>query len=79
MARGGHGLCKVSLGPAMTDPVGGPYRWAACARLLTFWTHHGLRLRITVPASEGDEASVGQKLGARATVRQTMFRHNITN
>jgi hypothetical protein len=58
MARGGHGLPKVSSGPAMPDPsmpcgqatpddrfrVGSPAGWAACSRLLPLWTPHAVRL-----------------------------------
>jgi hypothetical protein len=48
MARGGHGLPKVSLGPDRPDPST-PFKWATgratCSRLLPFWTPHIVRLR----------------------------------
>jgi hypothetical protein len=60
MVRSGHGLPKVSPGPAMTalHPVGGPplkrpyshirggppARRAACGRLPSLWTPHAIRL-----------------------------------
>jgi hypothetical protein len=50
MARGGHGLPKVSLGPAMPDPYG-RFRGdlpatgrTACSRLLPVRTPHAVRL-----------------------------------
>jgi hypothetical protein len=59
MARGGHGLPKVILGPAMPDPStpcgGPPLGWAEkayrvssrlvpCGHLLPLWTPHAVRL-----------------------------------
>jgi hypothetical protein len=57
MVRGGHGLPKVSPGPAMPYPSM-PCRWAtpetACFRggLLLLWTSHDVRLSIMVMACE---------------------------
>jgi hypothetical protein len=58
MARGGHGLPKVSLGPTLLCSAGGPplkqpygrFRvgppagLVACGRLLPFWTPHAVSL-----------------------------------
>jgi hypothetical protein len=41
VARGGHGLPKVSTGLAMLVPST-PCGQAACSRLLPFWTPHGV-------------------------------------
>jgi hypothetical protein len=53
MAKGGHGIPKVSLGPVMPEPStpygrfwgGRPASLVACARLLPIWTPHAVRLR----------------------------------
>jgi hypothetical protein len=45
--RGGHGLPKVSLGPAMPDsstPCERATPETACGHLLTLWTPHAVRL-----------------------------------
>jgi hypothetical protein len=61
MARDGHGLPGVSLGPAMRNPSmpwgrpplalqpfqgSPPAVWAACDHLLPFWTAHAVLLSI---------------------------------
>jgi hypothetical protein len=43
MARGGHGLPKVSPGPAM------PYPSMPCGRLLPLWSPHAVRLCLYSP------------------------------
>jgi hypothetical protein len=65
MARGGHGLPKVSPGPAMLYPStpcgwvtpysrfrgGPPTGWVACGHLLPPWIPHAVRqcLRVVIP------------------------------
>ena len=58
MAMGGHGLPKVSPGPAMPDPAGGlplkrpnshfrggpPVGQVTCSCLLPLWTPHAIHL-----------------------------------
>jgi hypothetical protein len=74
MERGGHGFCKVSLGPTMPNPCfrgGLPTRRAPCGHHLPFWTPHAVRLCIGLTLGLAHIHDLGQN---RAQTLVSCFR-----